>query len=220
MKKQKWAVTGILFLATIILLSGCVAKTDFENLQSEKLVLEEDVLSIEADYSALGIDYAVLEELAVEQEKQITELSDECRELARDLQGAVEELNKTTNALSMATMEIERVMVDLDVVKQELADIEKVYPLTGFDSVMQLEDWIKEYPINTTTTYIDEGYRSALKIQDQGMKDGYLISVIYDEDERDPNVGMILNGVEIGGKFYVWEPETGTVYYWYTWLER
>jgi len=63
--------------------------------------------------------------------------------------------------------------------------------------------------------YFESLFRAALEVQQLGIQDGYLISVIYDENDKDPGSGWVFNGALANGRFYIWEPGVGEVYDWY-----
>ena len=65
-----------------------------------------------------------------------------------------------------------------------------------------------------TTKYIDETFRAALEVQSAGLKDGYLISVIYDMDDTTEyeGDGWIFCGALVNGQYYMWSPEETVTY--------
>ena len=94
---------------------------------------------------------------------------------------------------------------DYNDVSAELAEIKKIYPPGDFASVTALETWVRNH-IQPDYEYLDETFRSALIIQSQGLEDGYLISVMYDEDDTDPSYGWIFCGALVNGGLYIRSP--------------
>lgn len=103
---------------------------------------------------------------------------------------------------------------DYDAVNEELAEIKEVYPPGDFSSITELEEWVSRHK-QPWTEYIEGDFRAALKVQEAGIQDGYLISVMYDVDDENPAGGWIFNAALVNGALYCWNPEKGEVYAWY-----
>lgn len=116
-------------------------------------------------------------------------------------------------------VKLDSVQNQYDGVNKELNEIKKVYPLRDFTSLTELQDWISTNR-QPHTEYLGAAFRSALKVQEAGMEDGYMISVIYDEDDTDPDYGWIYNGALVNGAFYLWDPEKGIIFDDFTWLKK
>lgn len=82
-----------------------------------------------------------------------------------------------------------------------------------FESIDKLEEWVLRHT-QPQTFYLSDLFRSALRVQQLGLADGYLISVIYDNDKV-PGECKIFNGALANGKFYIWDPEHTDVYDYY-----
>jgi len=121
------------------------------------------------------------------------------------------ELTEVQNDLATAESQLSSLEGDYEDVSMELSEMKKVYPPGDFTSVTELESWVRN---NTQSyhEYLDETFRSALTVQSQGLEDGYLISVVYDEDDTDPNYGWIYCGALVNGVLYMWDPEETEVY--------
>ena len=84
--------------------------------------------------------------------------------------------------------------------KAELAEIKEVYPPRDFSSLSELRDWLLENDVSEKpiTTYMEDWYGRALEIQEDALKDGYIISVDYDyyeeEDSYEAWCVTIING--------------------------
>ena len=126
--------------------------------------------------------------------------------------GVAQEEHDTVIAERDATLaELASRQSDYDDVSAELAEIMKVHPPGDFASVTELETWVRKN-VQPTYDYIDEDFRSALKVQSQGIEDGYLISIGYDEDDTDPDYGWIYCGGLVNGVLYTWFPDESEVY--------
>ena len=110
-----------------------------------------------------------------------------------------------------ALAEVASLQSDYNNVSSELAEIEKVYPPGDFKSVTELEAWVRNH-VQPSRDYLAETFRTALIIQSQGLEDGYLISVMYDEDDTDPDYGWIMCGALVNGDLYIWYPKDTEVY--------
>ncbi len=101
-----------------------------------------------------------------------------------------------------ALAEVAPLQSDYDDVSAELAETKKVYPPGGFGSVTELEAWVRNH-VQPETTYLDETFRSALMVQWQGLEDGYLISVAYDEDNTNPHHPWVYCA-SVNGVLHTW----------------
>lgn len=82
----------------------------------------------------------------------------------------------------------------------------------NFASVSELEDWlaantISEEPIST---YADTWYRKAIRLQQDALADGYIISADYDYDS-DAELYSVWCVAVINGSIFYWDPETDEV---------
>ena len=111
----------------------------------------------------------------------------------------------------VAQEEHDTVIAERDAALAELASLEMVCPPGDFASVTELETWVRNN-VQPATNYMDESFRAALIIQAQGLEDGYLISVGYDEDDTDPELGWITCGALVNGTLYMWMPDETEVY--------
>lgn len=151
--KGFWVLTGIvaLSLVSVILSTGCVAKSEYEALQ--------------AQYATLQTEYATLQ-------------------------------------------------TEYNTVSEELSDLKKIYPPRDFASVTELEEWVSKH-IQPPTVDLDGSFRAALKVQEAGIQDGYLISVMFDEDDTNLNSyllsGWIFNATLVNGYLVYWNPVLGKV---------
>ncbi|HEY32909.1 MAG TPA: hypothetical protein G4O10_07370 [Dehalococcoidia bacterium] len=101
---------------------------------------------------------------------------------------------------------------EYEALEAELNEIKEVYPPRDFSSIAELEDWlstndVSEEPI---VEYADEWYRKALRIQEDALEDGYIVSADYDiwEDGETASVWCV---AIVRGRAFFWDPETDDV---------
>ena len=61
------------------------------------------------------------------------------------------------------------------------------------------------------TTYADDWYGRALEVQEEALKDGYIVSVDYDYDAEDDSYSVWCTTI-INGRIFYWDPETDDVF--------
>lgn len=196
MSIKKFVIAIILIsmmLVVLIGLTGCVSKTDYDTLLARHGQLESDNNQLESDHGQLESEHNEL----VKQYDDLTEQHDTKVADYDTLSGAHDELKNSLAA-----------------VEQELAGIKKVYPLRDFTSVTELYDWIDKHE-QPEGAYLEGDFRAGLKVQEAGLADGYLISVMYDEDDTDPEYGWIFCGALVNGQLYMWYPSEDSSYAWY-----
>jgi outer membrane murein-binding lipoprotein Lpp len=103
-------------------------------------------------------------------------------------------------------------------VEAELADIQQVYPPRDFSSLSELTDWllqndVSERPLATTAENL---YSKALEIQEDALKDGYIVSADFDYDEN-VDLFYISCVTIINGDTWYWDPETDEPIQYYYW---
>ena len=137
------------------------------------------------------------------------------------LTGCVSKSKYETLQTSFTSLESEhgKLQANYENLQKELTDIKKVYPPHDFASVKDLQDWISQN-IQPESKYLEDNFRSALKVQTAGIKEGYLISVMYDVDDSKPNTGWIYNATTVDGALYYWDPSNTDVYEDYKWLTK
>jgi len=146
-------------------------------------------------------------------------LTQEKASLVEELEGLQADYATLTQEKASLVEELEGLQADYDVASTELNEIKEVYPPGDFSSVTELEEWASRNK-QPWTEYLDGDFRAALKVQEAGIQDGYLISVMYDEDDRDLSSGWIFNAALVNGALYYWHPEVGEVHGSYAWLVR
>jgi len=121
----------------------------------------------------------------------------------------VDENTSFSSALQQAQSDLTNKQADYDAVSQELTEIKEVYPPTDFSSLTELEDWLVENDVSErpVTDYASGWYRKALEIQEDALKDGYIVSADYDYDEGTDDYAMFCITI-IDGDIWYWDPET------------
>ena len=144
-----------------------------------------------SEYGALQADYDALQQQNSSLSTQLQQAQSDLTELQADYDG----LN-----------------ADYEAVNAELTEIQKVYPPRDFSSLSELQNWllsndVSERPFATTA---EHWYSKALEIQEDALRDGYIISVDYDYcPERGFSVWCV---TIINGDIWVWDPETDEPY--------
>lgn len=114
-------------------------------------------------------------------------------------------LSDTESTLSSVSTTLSNTQAELNILKAKC-------PPGDFATVSQLESWVSSH-VQPTSSYAEQWFRGALKVQEAGLKDGYLISIDIDYDV---NTDMYIIGCNAiaAGSLYWWNTETTTVYPW------
>ena len=101
---------------------------------------------------------------------------------------------------------------EYDELEAELNDLKEVCPPRDFSSIAELEDWLSDNDISEEpiTQYADEWYRKALRIQEDALEDGYIVSADYDLLE-DGESALVWCVAIVRGRVFFWDPETDEV---------
>jgi hypothetical protein len=100
--------------------------------------------------------------------------------------------------------------------REELNNLKEVYPLHDFSSLNELQEWLAENDVSERedVTVAERWISKALEIQEDAARDGYLVSMDYDEDE-DGMVSVFCITI-IDGNIWWWDPETDEPFQDYT----
>ncbi len=100
-----------------------------------------------------------------------------------------------------------------EAVEAELAEIKEVYPPKDFPSLTALNDWLLENDVSEkpATTYADDWYGRALEVQEDALRDGYIVSADYDYDPAE-EIYVVWCITIINGRVFFWDPETDEVF--------
>lgn len=104
--------------------------------------------------------------------------------------------------------ELDTAVAEKNTLQSELNDIMAVYPLNGFETLTEFKDWISAH-VQPETTYIDDAFLAAYKVQQAGMSDGYLMGIDIDTDIYSSSVFI---SVFIGNELYWWFVEDKELY--------
>jgi len=133
--------------------------------------------------------------------------------LQADFEALEQQNSGLSSQLQQVQSDLSQLQSDYDDVSQELEDIQRVFPPRDFSSVTELENWLLTNDVSETpfaTTY-EEWYAKALQIQEDALKDGYIISVDFDYDiEQDAILVYCVTIVD--GNIWYWDPETDEIF--------
>ncbi len=109
--------------------------------------------------------------------------------------------------------EYDELNANYEAAQNELAEIKEVYPPKDFPSLAALNDWLLENDVSEKpdTTYAEDWYGRALEVQEDALKDGYVVSADVDYNEDD-DVYFVFCVTIINGKVFYWDPETDEVF--------
>jgi len=98
---------------------------------------------------------------------------------------------------------------EYEAVSEELAEIKEVYPPRDFSSLSELQDWLDANDVSEkpATTYARGWFGKALEIQEDALKDGYIVSADYDYFEETDEYAIFCVTI-IDGDIWYWDPET------------
>ena len=115
--------------------------------------------------------------------------------------------------LETVRSDLSNLQAEYDAVSQELTEIEKVYPPRDFSSLSELQDWLLQNDVSerALATTAERWYSKALEIQEDALKDGYMVSADYDYDPE-TDLFYIFCVTIINGDIWYWDPETDEPY--------
>lgn len=159
-------------------------------------------------YDSLLSDMNKAQEELQSSKAELTTVQTELEKTQSDL--STLQTEKTALLSEKESLEADHKKLDAEkqVVSKELVDLKKVYPLKDFSSLRELQEWLTKNDVSKRpeTTTAEAWYSKALEIQEDAMKDGYLISV--DEDSDDEGDASVYNVAIINGDIWYWDPET------------
>ena len=98
---------------------------------------------------------------------------------------------------------------DLDAANKEIASLQAeltslkaVCPAGGFGSLSEFKDWISDH-VQPGTTFIDDAFLAAYKVQQEGLADGYLFGLDVDTYEDSDDIAVYVTTF-IGNELYWW----------------
>ena len=94
-----------------------------------------------------------------------------------------------------------------------LDELEAVCPLRDFATVSAFKDWI-DLHVQPETTYLDDAFLAAVKVQEAAQADGYLMGLDLDYFEGDEGEeGTVWVTAFVGNELYAWYVEDNAEYY-------
>lgn len=119
-----------------------------------------------------------------------------------------------TKMIEQKDTEILALTEEIVALNKTITLLEETPKIKDFSSIAALESWVSYYSYDM---YIINVFDFALETQARGLRDGYLISVSYDEDrippyEGDANTGKIVCSAFVNGELYYWLPYDTTIY--------
>ena len=105
---------------------------------------------------------------------------------------------------------------DYDSVSQELAEIKEFYPPKDFSSYSELSEWVSNH-VKPEMTTADKDFGEALKIQEEALRDGYIVSAVAADrtdysTEWTVRVYVVYNTAIVNGTLYWWYPYESEVW--------
>ena len=141
-----------------------------------------------SEYEALQADYDILQQQS---------------------SGLSSQLQQAQSDLTSLQADYDTLNTDYEAVSQELADIERVYPPRDFSSVLELRNWLQLNDVSDQppTPDVSSWYSKALQIQEDALRNGYIISVDFDYDPETDSFYVFCVTI-INGDIWFWDPET------------
>lgn len=138
---------------------------------------------------------------------------EEYDEVKSDLDAAQSQIQSLQSDLDAAESQIETLQSDFEAAQAELAALQEIYPPGNFASVADLESWLASNTISdeAPAAYAPAWFRKALRLQQDALVDGYLISADYDYDANTDLYYVWCNTV-IGSQIFYWDPESDEVF--------
>jgi hypothetical protein len=106
--------------------------------------------------------------------------------------------------------QLDEVIAEKEALQNELDTIHEVYPLKEFETLSEFKAWIKNH-VQPETTYIEDAFLAAYKVQQEGLSDGYLFGLDVDQDE-DGYPNLVFVTTFIGNELYYWYVEAEEIY--------
>ena len=108
-------------------------------------------------------------------------------------------------------LEAQRICEDAQV---ELEYLQDRYPPKLFKDSSELETWLAGQPDPPKAVDAVLWYRHALDLQAAAVKDGYLISAVITDEDKDGLYLVWCSACLKDGSLYLWDPETDDLHYW------
>ena len=209
MVKRGFAV-GMAVLLVCLAAVGCgIPQEEHDAVVAERDTGLAKVASLESDLAATETELETTENILGETEDDLAATQSDLAATQTELADAESQISSLRSAANKAKSDLAAVQGDYEAASTELADIKELYPPRDFSSLRELEDWLAENDVSerSASQYVETLYGKALQIQEDALKDGYIISVNVYYDESDGLYYVSCVAV-IDGELWVWSPET------------
>ena len=129
--------------------------------------------------------------------------------LKAELAASQSQVSDLTTSLEKGKANLEAIETELKATKEKLTKMEKVYPPRDFSSSIELRDWlaVNDVSESSPSTIAETLYMKGLQIQEDALKDGYIISVDLDPGKQKDEWYITCVAV-IDGDLWAWGPES------------
>lgn len=197
-------VIFIVFSISLFVLSigGCISTE-----QHNALIIEKNALLVERSALLAEKDAILAQKETLDAERDA---------LLADKEILVAE--KNTLAIENAILVLERdalvvardaLAAEKGILETEIQNIQKATPLKGFSTLSEFKGWIMAH-IQPETTYLDDAFLAACKVQEEAMADGYLMGL--DIDDYGDDEGSVVLTTFVGNQLYWWFVEDEELY--------
>jgi len=153
----------VIVILLAMLLSGCgVSQEDYGAVIEEKNKLSADVELLQTE---------------------LTQTSNKLKNAEASLQASESNLTVAQNQLEDIKEKLISVQNDLSVSNEDLLNIQNKYPLRYFNDKYELGQWLSEQTKIPEGANVLHWYISALILQDEAMKDGYILNTLLDWED-------------------------------------
>ncbi|MFC1872799.1 hypothetical protein ACFLYV_03680 [Chloroflexota bacterium] len=191
---------------TLLITSGLVAGCGISQEQHEVVVA--DLGKAQGELESAKTDLGKAQEESESAKTDLGKAQGELESAKTDLGKAQEELESAKTDLGKAQGELGSLSADLKAVNMELVELNKVYPPRDFSSLRELREWLVKNDVSgrPVSTMATTWYSKALEIQEDALRDGFVISV--DEDSDEEGNAWVFCVTIINGEIWYWDPET------------
>lgn len=214
--KKKWLLVGMtLFLMPWLLASCGIAQELYDAVVAERDSLAAKLQSVQGELDAAKSKVQSVQSELDTSKLELESVSGELDSTKSELESVQSELDSVQNKFTATESELQSVQSELGELGDELAEIKKVYPPRDFSSTNELREWLISNTVSemTPSKTIQDWFAKALKIQEDALKDGYIISAEIDYNEQTGKVNVICAAI-IDGEYWGWDPEIDEpVYY-------
>ena len=190
--RKRWLLAGVILLLLSWLLVGCgVAQEQYDAVVADLNSAQGELQSARAELQSVKGDLSAAQ-------AKVSELTSSLENSQNELQSTQADLKST--------------QADLESAGKKLTAIEEVYPPRNFSSLKELQDWLRANDVSErpASTNAENVYSKALEIQEDALKDGYIISAGI-VDLAAPGEFLITLVTVIDGDVFMWNPETDEV---------